>query len=130
VANLSQTITNQVRCFGAGPSSLWNSHNWGSFRWGEGTRDIRTDVLKGISNTLTPTSTIPGFQIRKGISETITVVGDMGSEELSDSAGYEYVFPDRTTEAEDRSFATWSTASSAAGSWTAASAASSAWSES
>ncbi len=84
-------------------------------------------VLHLVTETFSPTSTI-GLTLRHRISESITVTGDMSSESLRDAAGYRYNFPDRTSEGESRSFATWSSATSSSSGWTTAAAASTTWS--
>lgn len=149
MANFTQTITNTVRCFGQGPSSKWSDYAWNAFKWGEGTTDIKTDVRhlltaqtvtpsdgyaqKKVYHRLTAQTISPDTTLYRAwsyrIHESVIVVGDMGSEGLRDGAGYFYVFPDRVTEGEDRSFATWSEASASATTWTAAAAASTTWSE-
>lgn len=149
MADFTQTITNAVRCFGLGPSSKWNSYAWNAFKWGDGTADIKTDVRHLLTaQTITPSD---GFAQKKiyhlldgeilgvtdalyrsynyVISEALSVVGDMESEGLTDGSGYRYVFADRTTEAESRSFASWTEASQSSTTWTTAGAASTTWSE-
>lgn len=146
MADYSQTIRNGIGIVGGGPASLWNAYNWGAFRWGEGTRDIGQNVVKGITNALSPTTTVGkavvhliseslsptttlGLTVRKLISESLTATGDMASERLYDSAGYQHVFPDRTSEGESRTFASWSQAASSTSGWTTASVASTTWSD-
>lgn len=145
MAALSQTIRNGIGIVGGGPASLWNAHNWNAFKWGEGTLDIGQIVVKGITNALSPTSARGvgvlhliteafavsdafGNTVRRLISESITATGDMTSESLRDASGYIYNFPDRTTEGESRTFATWSSSTSSASGWSTAAAASTTWS--
>lgn len=146
MAAYSQTIRNGVGIVGGGPASLWNAFNWGAFKWGEGTRDIGQNVVKGITNALTP-ATAHGFgvrhlisesftpaagfglTVRHLISESLTATGDMASERVYDGAGYQRNFPDRTPEGESRTFATWSTPASSVSGWSAAGGASTTWSD-
>lgn len=58
MADLSQTITNAVNCFGMGASSKWGA-NWGEFLWGEGTNDVAVDVGKLITNSQAQTTAVP-----------------------------------------------------------------------
>lgn len=147
MTNFTQTLTVSVRFFGNGPASLWNAYNWGAFNWGEGTADIRTQSLHLISESLTPTSDPARknvFHLLDGetltltsddyryygftVGSTLSIDADMGSEGLRDGSGYLYVFPDRTSEAEDRSFASWTQGSASSSTWTTAGAAATTWS--
>ena len=149
MADFTQTITNTVRCFGQGPSSKWNEYNWNAFKWGEGTTDIKTDVRHLISESISSsdgfaqkqifhlldmqTVTLDGMEVYRSyafqVSESVGVVGDMSSEGLTDGSGYRYVFPDRTTEGESRSFASWTQMAGASTTWATATAATNTWSE-
>jgi hypothetical protein len=151
MTDFTKTITAAVNCFGQGPASLWNAYNWNAFNWGEGTADIRTDVWhlltaqtvtpadgyaqKRIAHLLTPqTVTLNGMEVFRSYAYTVvvtaSVVGDMGSEGLTDGSGYSYVYPDRTTEGESRAFATWTEQVASAATWaTAGAAPSTTWSE-
>lgn len=129
MADLTKTITNSLRCFGGAGSSRWNAYNWGSFLWGEGTVDLRTDVVKLIANSLSSDSANAGHQVQKLVAETLVAAGDLSSERLYDGSGYQHVFPDRTPEGESRSFISWTTAASSTSGWSEASAPSTSWSD-
>ncbi len=148
MANFSKTITNSVRLFGQGPSSKWSAHNWNAFRWGEGTVDIRTDVVHYTGTALNAASSVQksvfhyldtqlqvlDSSVLKSASRTInmgaiTVGGDLFSETLRDGSGYQYNFPDRTAEGESRTFVTWTQAVDGSAAWTMTTAPSTTWSE-
>lgn len=146
MAALTKTIRNGIGIVGGGPASLWNVHKWNAFKWGEGTLDIGQRIVKLVSSSLSPTTTVGfrithlisetlaptttvGFSVRKIIAESVTAAGDMSSEHLSDAAGYKYLFPDRTTEGESRSFAAWTAAASSTSGWSTAAAAATTWSD-
>lgn len=101
---------------------------WGSSQWGEGSRTLEKTVGKVVSESLTLDGAVAAKSVSKLLSETLTLSGDMGAEELLDGQGYRYVFPDRVTDAEDRSFATWSTAAAGGGTWSTFTATSTSWS--
>ena len=143
----TQTIRNGVGVVGGGPASLWNAHLWNAFKWGEGTLDIGQNIVKGVGSSLSPTTAVGkavvhlltgdsitlsatiGLAFIKGLSNSISVSGDMASEGLYDAAGYRYMFPDRTAEGEDRDFTTWTQGADATTAWATATAASTTWSE-
>jgi hypothetical protein len=123
----SVTVTNSVNVFGAAPSNKWNAFNWNAFTWGDGTADLSVQVVKGITNDLTTDSGI-NYLFVKGLSNTLSFDIDMRSEALYDSAGYFYVFTDRTTAGESRVFTTWASAAVTTLSWSASSTTSTSWS--
>lgn len=133
MTDFSQTIAVAVNCFGGSPASRWGTNSnitmvWGSTKWGEGSVDLETRTVKLISESIAGSETITKSP-RHLISEAMTLVGDMGTETLQDQAGYYRVFPDRVTDAEDRSFTTWTSAAAAGGSWSTAAATTTTWSE-
>jgi len=96
--------------------------------WGEGTEDLRCNVGKLISNDLT-TADAYSKSAGKLVTDALAVTADMGSEVLTDGAGYTYIFPDSATDGEDRDIAAWTDGSGAAATWTEASDTSDDWSE-
>jgi hypothetical protein len=148
MASHSQTIRNGIGIVGGGPASRWNAHNWGSFRWGEGTVDMGQMVVKGVSASFSPLSTVGksvvhhvstgslslsnahGTIVFKYLAGTITASGDMSSQQLFDMSGYRYSFPDRTTEGESRAFISWTQGAAASSAWSMTTATSTTWSES
>jgi hypothetical protein len=121
------TISNSLNLFGPAPSDKWNQYNWNAFLWGEGTNDLVELVFKVISESITPDTTVTKIPLRI-IENSISPTSDMGFERLRDSNGYYHVFPDRTTEGEDRDFATWTQGSPSAASWATAADAATVWS--
>jgi hypothetical protein len=128
LADLSITVSNQLNVFGAAPSDKWGAFNWNAFTWGDGTADLGVHVVKLISETLTPDSAMGGFSVVMLVSDSLTPTSEMTSETLRDAAGYSYVFPDRTTDAENRDFVTWTAGSTGTVTWTASSTTSTSWS--
>lgn len=106
-ANFTTTITNAVRCFGCSPSSKWGvgfnyTFTWGTSKWGEGTEDLIIAFTKVIQNSVTPDQAI-GLVFTKGVSNSITPSTDITTMNLLDSAGYYYVFPRPTLNADIQS---------------------------
>ena len=123
----SITVANSLNLFGVAPSDKWNAYAWNAFLWGEGTADLGVAVVHLISNSLT-LSDAYGKGVTKLVSETLSVTGDMSSEVLFDAEGYRYVFPDRTTEGEERDFSTWTSGTAASATWTSGTVTSTTWS--
>jgi hypothetical protein len=99
MADYTITISNTVRTFGPKPD-VWGVMLWGD-KWGEGTADLPVDVIKVISNDITPDLSL--FKsITKFYQNTMTVDSETTSETLTDGNGYYYVFSKPTTEAESR----------------------------
>jgi hypothetical protein len=130
VADFNINISNSLNVFGIAPSNKWGAWNWGAFLWGEGTADLQVSVVKLISESLTVDESYSGQSVTKLIAESFTVDSDMESETLTDGNGYLHVFHDRTTEAENRQFATWTSGTAASGTWTSQAVAATTWSES
>ncbi len=120
MAAFSITVTNRLNVFGAAPSDLWNSYAWNAFKWGDGTADLGTRVVKLVANNMAVSSdSALVLYFIKLISNALMVTGDMGSEQLRDGEGYLYVFPDRTTEGESRATVTWTQGSAQTSSYSA-----------
>lgn len=135
MANWSQNISNTVNCFGPGPSTKFGDANgypytgiFGTSKWGEG-ESLPIAFIKVISNSETIDTTIIKH-VRHLISETVTPVGDLSSEQLTDGTGlYEYVFVSNTNEGEERDFASWSESSNDSVSFSCQAAGSTTWTE-
>jgi hypothetical protein len=129
VADFTVTIANSLNVFGPAPSNKWNAWAWNAFRWGEGTADLAVSVGKVIGNSLALSdSATPVTAFFVNVSATLTLASDMGSERLTDAAGYAYVFPSDTTEAENRDIPDWSTSTAATPTWSSATAGGTSWS--
>lgn len=131
MADFTQTISVGINCFGVAPSSKWLAWNWNEFRWGEGTVDLETRTVKFLAvGSITPSDALSQRSFSKAISVgTISLSEDLSSEGLRDGSGYLYVFPDRTSEGESRTYVTWTEGTDASSTWSAASAASTTWSD-
>jgi hypothetical protein len=127
MTDFSVTFTVGINCFGIAPSNKWGAHNWNAFLWGEGTKDLETRVQKLISESVAPDTTITKDH-RHPITETLSVSGDLGAESLSDGSGYLYVFPDRTTDGEQRDFPVYTSGTAQSTSFACQAAGSTVWS--
>lgn len=130
MADFTITVSNSIRTFGIAPTSKWNAWNWNAFVWGEGgTVDLRTDVVKLISNAVTPTSSdVTQFSIFMTIINSLSALSGPSLERLMDSAGFSYLFVSDTTNAENRSEATWTEDTQSTSTWTSGTAGSDNWS--
>lgn len=141
------TVTNTLRAFGNGPSSLWNAYNWNAFKWGEGTAKIpmvfrhlvTVDPIvmasaRGFNFTHLVTvdplvlGSGRGFNFSKQVSNTLGVQTDITDQELTDPAGYHRVFPSDVTNADDRSIPSWTQGAGGSQSWSQSTASSTTWS--
>lgn len=129
MASFTVTMANSLNLFGVAPSNKWNAFNWNAFLWGEGTADLGVNFTKGISNSLSPDTTV-GKTAQIGIANSLAPTADLYSEELQDGSGYSYVFPNNTTDGEARDFVTWSSGTAGSATWTSATVTSTSWSES
>lgn len=148
MADYTITVTGTVRCFGQGPSSLWNAYSWNAFKWGEGTVDIKTDVRHLISESTSPDTGFAQKKVRhlisetatfadgtiyrsypKSISESLSLAGEMSSEQVLDGSGYNRVFQGGVTDAESRTTTTWTSGTFDTETWATATAATTTWSQ-
>lgn len=143
----SVTISNQLRTFGEGPPSLWNSYNWGSFKWGEGTATIPWtfihlvdaddlqiataryfQLVKLLGAETISLDSLTNFFLVRLVTNTLTLASDSSTQYLRDGEGYYYVFPGGVTNADDRAVPSWSAGSAGSQTWTQGSASSTSWS--
>lgn len=107
MADHSITISNQITMLGPAETSKWGVMVWGVNDWGT-SRDLQTLVEKLISNSITPSQSIAGFDVVKAaIRDEISGTFEMTSENLKDGEGYSYVFVKPSTEAENRALTQW-----------------------
>lgn len=117
MANLSITIENGLNVWGPAPSSKWGDWNWNTLIWGEGNEDLQVWVVtQHTSNELALTTSIYRV-ITKTIGQTLSLLGDMGSEVLSNN-DWVYNYPDRATDAEDRDPVDWTESGDSTTAWT------------
>ena len=143
----SITVSNSLRAFGGGPPSLWNAYNWNAYKWGEGTATIPHQVVHLVTNTLTPDSarffnfthlventlspdTTINYRVVFLIQNTLAFTAEPSAEYLQDGEGYTYVFPDRTTNADSRSTASWTSSTGGSAAWTSMAVTTTTWSTS
>ncbi len=100
---------------------------WGTDYWGSGSRDEVQDVVKVLAESLTM-SMVNANDFIYVLGNSISL--DMGpsSEELSDSTGYDYVFPNDVTNLENRAVTTYSSMSASSQSFTSVARGSTVWS--
>src|SRR3990167_1891097 len=128
MADLTQTLSENVNVFGVAPSNKWNEYNWGSFLWGEGTNKVKTETDADISDSTTGISDAIRGNPDARISDEISPTSDLSSETLKDSEGYFYVFQSNTTEGEDRDIASYTSQAAGSTTYTSQAAASVIWS--
>jgi len=128
LADFTISVSNSLNVFGAGPSSKWNEHNWGEFNWGEGTEDMIHGIFKFIDNSQSIADTY-AFTFNKVVSNSQSLNSALPIQYLIDANGYYYIFTKPTTDAEERSDATWSDADVGdVATWTCQAAGSTTWS--
>lgn len=133
MADYSKNITNSVRVFGIGPSTKWGQASaptmvWGTSKWGEGTTPMRFTVVHYISNSQALAFDRSQGNLNKVFGMgSISVAADMSLERLQ-SGQWDVVFVSDTTNAETRTFASWTAGNAASGSFTSLSVPSTTWS--
>lgn len=150
MADYTKTITNSINLFGVGPSSKWGQSipiytmTWGTTKWGEGTYPQIFSIVKVASSAIIPDTTYtksvvkliedsiaPTDVFSKGstklIENSFSVLSDNSSEELSNGV-WKTVFVSDTTNAENRDFASWTSATRASSSFTCAASGTTPWS--
>lgn len=145
MASLTITLkTQRVNVLGPAPSSKWSdSLVWGSVGWGEkviGAGNVPvllTTVIKFMTwsgvNTVSPTMAAIGglsFGLAKTWTKanTCTVFYANSDKEILDGRGYNYVFIDRTVNAESAATCSYSSQAVAPQTYTSLAAASTVWS--
>jgi hypothetical protein len=130
MADFNISITNSFNMLGAGPSSLWNSHNWNEFVWGEGTEDMIHGIFKVLTNSQSLSDAIAQKSITKLVANTQSIAGDMTEQQKLDGGGWNYVFVKPSIDAEDRSLTDWDSADTGdVATWTCQAAGSTTWTE-
>lgn len=83
MADFTKTISNALSLFGSEQTDNWGSMLWGE-KWAFGSEELAVSVGKLLSNSLSFDSTTSVLKdIAFTISNTLTLVGDMGSQILS-----------------------------------------------
>lgn len=145
MANHSITVTNALTFFGPSGATIWNAFTWGAANWGQSS-DLGTQVEHVVDTTLSPTSDDVKYvrhatddqaltlaselskYLTRIIENSFSLTGDMYSERLQESAGYFYLYPDRTTEIENRVTASYASATRPGSTWTSGTVAATSWS--
>ena len=144
MADYSITIANASSPLGMSPPVTWNAFSWNGSLWGY-TGDFTLQYSHLIAEALSSNAAL-AFEVAHDTAETVTAdsaisvefamfvletlgaAGSVLSETLSDGSGYDYVYPDRTTDAGGRDFPAWASGTAATSTWATASAASTTWS--
>lgn len=120
MAEIAVSVGESFYLFGGAPSNKWNSHLWGAFLWGEGNEQAPFGLGVGVSEAQASSS-------EADLTASILVLESVGSTTgladvfLRDAAGYFHVFPNNTTDGEERDTPTWASGTVSAATWTAAS---------
>lgn len=102
MANLTITISNGLNFFGPQPTNNWGSVVWGVDSWAYSSHDLPTIDIKSILNSLSLSNlTTTLLDLRRTITNSISIAGDMTLESLIDAAGYSRIFGE-SANAEDR----------------------------
>ena len=123
MADFTKTVSNTLNVFGPAPSTKWGTGTpytmtWGTSKWGEGTEDLVVLPGKFIGNSLAPTSEISSKDFFHLVDMgSLSPTSETVTETLS-SGIWDYVFVSNTSDADDRSFASWTDDTSASTSWT------------
>lgn len=141
----TKTISNSLQCLGLGYPTIWNSFLYGTGVWGEGSIGIGQDVVKalpvtyglatsrmkdigGSVNITLPIDLIPCKEAEITVTSTFTPLTFETSSETLSIGIWDYVFTKPSTNAEDRTPASFTSVSTASGSWTSNVTASTVWS--
>jgi len=145
MADFTITVSNQLYPLGpdSGTPSLWNVFQWGE-NWQFTSLGLICETEKVLANSITPSSA-ESFEVGKQIDNTVTPSDDYAfdvdksvtnslapsfetsNEELANGS-WNYVFRRPSTNAEDRTTATFTTQSNASTAWTSGTATSTSWS--
>ncbi len=118
MADLTQTVTNNMNLFGGSPPALWNQYNWNAFVYGGTTPVIwHLEMITG-GNTLTLTDALDKT-LEKVIGESLAATSDVTAIYLQNSTGWYYNFPDRVTNANSMVTAGFGSVAVSSTSWTA-----------
>jgi hypothetical protein len=128
-----KTISNTINAFGPAPTTKWGSGQpmtWGSSKWGEGTIDLQTDVLKSLSEIITLSDALTGAaEFNRSFQETLSTSFEGVDQTLTDPAGYNRLFPGSVTDGDERVETEYTEGTAASTSWSEPSEPSTDWSE-
>lgn len=125
MATFTKTISNRIQTNGPSPTSKFGVMVWGD-NWGD-SKDSKFTVGKYVGNSLALTGSVFKSS-RKYISNSVAFSSRINFVGLLDGSGYYYVFPNNTTDPDDRYFPTWTAHSDPGSSWTSGVAGVSTWS--
>lgn len=104
MATFTVTISNGLRVHGPTPTNKWGSFLWGE-NWGESKNGYFT-ITKVYGNSVAIASEVDK-QTTKALSNGIAISSDANLGALQDGSGYDYIFPNNTTDPDNRYFPTW-----------------------
>lgn len=123
------SVSESVNVFGGAPPSLWNAYLWNAFKWGEGTASYVVGAFVGTAETQPSTQAVDVTAVYiAALADTLSSAGTMTSGQIRDEAGYYHVFPNATTDGEERDTPTWAAGSPATPVWASATASATSWS--
>jgi hypothetical protein len=146
VTAYSQTVRNNLNAFSNASVSLWGTELWGGY-WGYEPTKPAYSVGKNLATqTMVVSSANASFDVVKYptpetvtlgdafakeydkllATETVTLNGDMAEEKITDANGYERVFGD-SSDAEDRSLTTFTSAARVDVTWATATGVTTVW---
>lgn len=127
MADFTQTITNEFQLFGAEPTNLWGTMEWGNDNWGYGS-DVVVHIEKILDSQDLTLTTALNFDATNLITNSLTMTTAMDELFLVDSEGFYHVFTGNTTEGENRVMTDYTEAGAAGGDWSEQSPPSTSWS--
>lgn len=147
MADFNITVSNRLGVYGGELTNRWGTMLWTTNKWAYGDKDLPTVVTKVTGGTITmgsaPIKNVTHFlgntlvldsdailQAQKFITgNTITLTGDMYSEEMFDEAGYNRLFDRFVENAENRPLTAFTKINTGSASYTLVSIPSTTWVE-
>lgn len=144
MADFTQTISNTLTLYAYEPTNMWGTMVWGVDLWTyrPASKQVEKvadnalgfdatyafDATHLIENTLASDTDIPKDFVKTPIENSVSLTSDPGSEYLSDTSGYTYVFIAPATNAENRDLSAYTQQTTASASFSCATAGSTSWS--
>ena len=108
MTNYVKTFATQVNVFGGSPSTKWGdgvvcTFTMGVDKWGEGSKDLPIRITKGFTGSVqVQDAESISVDWNRSFSGSMSVAGDMTSEQIQDPAGYVRCFPRSIPDGESR----------------------------
>lgn len=132
MAAFTKTINESINVFGLEPTNKWATVKWGQ-KWAYKNAEIVHRIYQSlndaaIANTITISDSMYVKAV-KVITETISFSEALDEIELTDSAGYNYIFTTPTDNSEDAPITSWGSSSDPSTSYVTVSRPSTTWSD-